>query len=57
MPIAHSAVFVVARREVTGYRMDPLGRHLFRGVGLTGPEARGVPAPRARPQGAAGTVP
>lgn len=36
VPIAHSAVFVVARREVTGYRMDPLGRHLFRGVGLAG---------------------
>ncbi|GJD52252.1 Periplasmic dipeptide transport protein [Methylobacterium crusticola] len=34
VPIAHSAVFVAARREVTGYRMDPLGRHLFQGVGL-----------------------
>ncbi|MET7241998.1 ABC transporter substrate-binding protein [Methylobacterium sp. EM32] len=55
VPIAHSAVFVVARREVTGYRMDPLGRHLFRGVGLSGPEPRGSPAPR--PQGAAGSVP
>lgn len=34
VPIAHSAVFMVARREVTGFRMDPLGRHLFEGVGL-----------------------
>jgi dipeptide transport system substrate-binding protein len=62
VPIAHSAVFVVARREVTGYRMDPLGRHLFRGVGLSGPESRstdprGAPGARARPQGAAGSVP
>ncbi|MFE1597959.1 ABC transporter substrate-binding protein [Methylobacterium sp. ID0610] len=34
VPIAHSAVFVVARREVRGYVMDALGRHLFRDVTL-----------------------
>jgi dipeptide transport system substrate-binding protein len=33
-PLAHSIVFVAARKEVTGFRMDPLGRHLFEGVGL-----------------------
>jgi len=27
-------VFVAARKEVTGFRMDPLGRHLFEGVSL-----------------------
>ncbi|MEH3143837.1 MAG: ABC transporter substrate-binding protein [Methylobacterium frigidaeris] len=37
VPIAHSATFVAARREVTGYRMDPLGRHLFRDVSLRDP--------------------
>ncbi|AWN49060.1 ABC transporter substrate-binding protein [Methylobacterium terrae] len=67
VPIAHSAVFVAARRELTGYRMDPLGRHLFRGVDLReGGESRPAesrqtetrPADtRAAPQGAAGRVP
>ena len=52
VPIAHSAVFVAARREVTGYRMDPLGRHIFRGVGL-----REAPGSRAGTQGGAGRVP
>ncbi|MFH6786115.1 MULTISPECIES: ABC transporter substrate-binding protein [Methylobacterium] len=60
VPIAHSAVFVAARREVTGYRMDPLGRHLFRDVDLKGGgDPRAADAPEARParQGAAGRVP
>jgi dipeptide transport system substrate-binding protein len=34
VPLAHSVVFVAARKEVTGFRMDPLGRHLFEGVSL-----------------------
>ena len=34
VPLAHSIVFVAARKEVTGFRMDPLGRHLFEGVSL-----------------------
>ncbi|WP_082173109.1 ABC transporter substrate-binding protein [Methylobacterium platani] len=68
VPIAHSAVFVAARREVTGYRMDPLGRHLFRSVDLLreGPEPRAAapqgadaPPPGAAPApgGGAGRVP
>lgn len=67
VPIAHSAVFVAARRELTGYRMDPLGRHLFRGVDLReGGESRPTETrpietrpteTRAAPQGAAGRVP
>ncbi|SEO84008.1 dipeptide transport system substrate-binding protein [Methylobacterium sp. ap11] len=57
VPIAHSAVFVAARREVTGYRMDPLGRHLFRGVGLRGPDPGPGTNAGAGPQGAAGRVP
>jgi dipeptide transport system substrate-binding protein len=34
VPIAHSVVFMAARRGVTGFRMDPLGRHIFEGVDL-----------------------
>jgi dipeptide transport system substrate-binding protein len=34
VPLAHSVVFVAARKEVVGFRMDPLGRHLFEGVSL-----------------------
>jgi len=34
VPLAHSVVFMAARREVTGFRMDPLGRHPFEGVDL-----------------------
>ncbi len=34
VPIAHSVVFMAARREVTGFVMDPLGRHTFTGVDL-----------------------
>jgi dipeptide transport system substrate-binding protein len=35
VPIAHSVVFMAARRNVTGFVIDPLGRHLFEGVDLT----------------------
>jgi dipeptide transport system substrate-binding protein len=34
VPIAHSVVFMATRREVTGFVMDPLGRHIFSGVDL-----------------------
>jgi dipeptide transport system substrate-binding protein len=34
VPLAHSVVFMAARREVKGYVMDPLGRHIFEGVDL-----------------------
>jgi dipeptide transport system substrate-binding protein len=34
VPIAHSVVFMAARKEVTGFKMDPLGRHSFVGVDL-----------------------
>jgi dipeptide transport system substrate-binding protein len=34
VPIAHSVVFMAARKEVTGFVMDPLGRHAFTGVDL-----------------------
>lgn len=34
VPIAHSVVFMAARKEVTGFVMDPLGRHMFDGVDL-----------------------
>ncbi|GGK37826.1 ABC transporter substrate-binding protein [Salinarimonas ramus] len=34
IPIAHSVVFMATRREVRGFVMDPLGRHLFKGVDL-----------------------
>lgn len=34
LPIAHSVVFMAARKELTGLRMDPLGRRLFDGVDL-----------------------
>ena len=35
VPIAHSVVFMGARDEVDGFRMDPLGRHAFDKVRLT----------------------
>jgi len=35
VPLAHSVVFMAARKEVTGFVMDPLGRHIFTGVDLT----------------------
>ena len=34
VPIAHSVVFTGARKNVRDYKMDPLGRHPFEGVGL-----------------------
>jgi dipeptide transport system substrate-binding protein len=34
VPIAHSIVFMATRKEVQGFRMDPLGRHPFEGVDL-----------------------
>lgn len=34
LPIAHSVVFMVLRKEVQGYQMSPFGLHLFRTVDL-----------------------
>ena len=34
MPLAHTVVPMAVRRDVVGFRMDPLGRHLFEGVAL-----------------------
>ena len=34
VPIAHSVVFMALRREVKGFKMDPLGRHVFDRVDL-----------------------
>ncbi len=34
-PIAHSVVMMGVRRNVTGFTIDPVGRHLFTGVDLT----------------------
>ncbi|NNM73034.1 ABC transporter substrate-binding protein [Enterovirga aerilata] len=34
VPIAHSVVYMAARKEVSGFRMDLLGRHRFDGVDL-----------------------
>jgi dipeptide transport system substrate-binding protein len=34
VPIAHSLVYMATRKEVTGFRMDLLGRHSFDGVDL-----------------------
>lgn len=34
LPLAHSMVFMVVRKEVKGYRMHPFGLHLFRNVDL-----------------------
>lgn len=34
VPLAHTIVYMATRRGVTGFRMDPLGRYLFEGVGL-----------------------
>jgi dipeptide transport system substrate-binding protein len=33
-PLAHSVVFMATRANVTGFKMDPLGRHAFEGVDL-----------------------
>ena len=35
VPLAHSVVFMATRKEVKGFRMDPLGRHPFEGVSLS----------------------
>jgi dipeptide transport system substrate-binding protein len=35
VPIAHSIVFMATRKEVSGFKMDPLGRQPFDGVDLT----------------------
>jgi dipeptide transport system substrate-binding protein len=34
VPLAHSVVFMATRKEVRGFKMDPLGRHPFEGVDL-----------------------
>ncbi len=34
VPLAHSVVFMAARKEVEGFKMDPLGRHPFDHVDL-----------------------
>jgi dipeptide transport system substrate-binding protein len=34
VPIAHSVVFMATRKGVTGFKMDPLGRHIFEGVDI-----------------------
>jgi dipeptide transport system substrate-binding protein len=34
VPLAHSVVMMATRKEVRGFLMDPLGRHLFQGVDL-----------------------
>jgi dipeptide transport system substrate-binding protein len=34
VPLAHSVVFMATRKEVTGFKIDPLGRHPFEGVDL-----------------------
>jgi dipeptide transport system substrate-binding protein len=34
VPIAHSVVFMATRSTVTGFKMDPLGRHAFEGVDI-----------------------
>lgn len=34
VPLAHTVVHMATRRGVAGFRMDPLGRHLFEGVSL-----------------------
>jgi dipeptide transport system substrate-binding protein len=34
LPIAHSVVMMGIRKDVTGFKIDPVGRHLFTGVDL-----------------------
>jgi dipeptide transport system substrate-binding protein len=34
VPLAHSVVMMAARKEVSSFVMDPLGRHIFEGVDL-----------------------
>jgi dipeptide transport system substrate-binding protein len=33
-PNAHSVEFMATRTGVTGFKMDPLGRHIFEGVDI-----------------------
>ncbi|WP_336488003.1 ABC transporter substrate-binding protein [Methylobacterium nigriterrae] len=40
VPLAHTVVHMALRRGVAGFRMDPLGRHLFDGVALRGETSR-----------------
>jgi dipeptide transport system substrate-binding protein len=35
VPLAHSVVFMATRANVSGFKMDPLGRHAFENVDLT----------------------
>ena len=35
-PIAHSVVYVPMSKKVTGYKVDPLGTHIFEGVDKAG---------------------
>jgi dipeptide transport system substrate-binding protein len=35
-PIAHSVVYMPMSKKVTGYKIDPLGVHIFEGVGKAG---------------------
>ncbi len=34
VPLAHSVVFTGIRKNVVGFKQDPLGRHLFENVGV-----------------------
>ncbi len=34
VPLAHSVVLMAARKSVVGFKMDPLGRHMFQAVDL-----------------------
>ena len=34
VPLAHSVVFMATRARGHGFKMDPLGRHIFEGVDL-----------------------
>lgn len=40
VPLAHSIVFMATRKEVKGFGIDPLGRHVFDGVDLEGEATR-----------------
>ncbi len=37
VPLAHSIVFMAKRKNVVGFKMDPLGRQIFEGVDLVDP--------------------
>ncbi|ESR22624.1 ABC transporter substrate-binding protein [Lutibaculum baratangense] len=40
VPLAHSVVFLGARKAVTGFKMDALGRNIFEGVDLSDVDSR-----------------